>query len=280
LGALLANCGRRRPEEQHRGSGGVAEEGRVMKLLRSMVVEALLVAVLSSVASAGISCEQETSMPASERVPASVSRGVWHISGSKVRMETTKAPTDKGPLGIVINRWDLGKVYFINPEKLVAIEASIPLDEIKEMQEKAKLRVEVTKTAETRKIGEYMCTRYDLTVKEKTAHYWVTSVGDLGPELDTFWERMTPAGAKVAEEAKKDMANPFLILYESDPRPNGTMTFTFSKIKKLEIPDSMFEVPAGYSTIAMPRTSSELRKQMQELEPGLPLPKKGMEGQP
>jgi hypothetical protein len=244
------------------------------------MAEASLVAVLSSVASAGISCEQEIKIPASEWLPASVSRGVWYISGSKIRVETTKNPTDKGPLGSMIYRWDLGKLYVINPEKLVALEAPIPMDAIKEAQEKARAQVKVTKTAETRKVGEYMCTRYDLTGKERTYHYWVTSVGDLGPELDAFWEHVDPVAAKVAEEAKKDMANPFLVLYESDPKQGGKMTFTFSNLKKLDIAESMFEVPSGYSTIPMPRTSSELHKQMQELEPGLPLPKRGKEAQP
>ena len=81
---------------------------------------------------------------------------------------------------------------------------------------------------------------------------------------------------------KKEMANPFpmVIVYESHLPTGGKMTHTLGNIRKLDIPDSMFEVPEGYRVMPMPRTSSELRKKMEELEPDLPLPKKTEERQP
>ncbi len=213
-----------------------------------LVTAALLLGLAAPAAQAGIRYEQEvktpTQTPAQGGAPPQTVKNVWYVSGSKARVESTSL---KQTL-IILHHFDLGKMILINPEEAFVNVAPLPA---LGGEAQPRVRVKVTKTDETKKIGSYNCRRYDMTfqgmpgmpAESVTHHYWMTTDLGLGDEYEEFWKAQTRLqDPKLLKEFEK--LEGFPILTEMTG-PTGETTITVSKVEKQEIPDSMFEIPAS-----------------------------------
>jgi len=112
----------------------------------------LLVPLLATSAFAGIYYEAEGGPVPAGTPPLKV---VYYISGIKMRSE---GQASDGPR-VVIARLDEAKRYHVRPQSKVYWESTIHK---LSPQEDAQVQVSVTKTDETKRIGPYNCTRYDV----------------------------------------------------------------------------------------------------------------------
>jgi hypothetical protein len=216
-----------------------------MNVKQSLKLAVLLVPLLASASFAGIYYEQEM------KVPGQTVKTVYYISGSKMRTETQAM----GANAITILRPDQGKSYTLLPDNKMYME--MPIAKLSPEAE-AQLQVTVTKTAETKKIGDYNCTRYDITSKGMpgmppqgtTAQWWVTTDVDVLDEYAKFTEaQFRSQSTKQATEMAKLKGFPIQMVMDT---PMGPATTTVTTVKKQDVPDSMFEVPADYTKMTMP----------------------------
>jgi len=203
-----------------------------------------MVLVMCAGVQAGIYYEQEMKMPAQPGMPAGVSKQVVYMSGPKMRIEGTTMGTE----AILILRHDKGIVYQLMPAQKVCMEMPIPKPPAQPAGQEP--TVTVTKTAETKKIGKYTCTRYDAAVSGRTFRFWMTEDVDLGSEMANYWQTTTRGESpKVGQEMAKVKGFPIRM---EMPSPQGTIVSTVTTVKKQDVPDSMFEVPEGYQKMSMP----------------------------
>jgi len=216
-----------------------------MNVKQSLRLAVLLVLVLATTSFAGIYYEQEL------KTATQTMKTVCYISGSKMRVEMQGT----GGNAVSIQRFDQGKVYNLMAENKMYMEMPIPKPG---PEVEAQLQVTVTKTDETKKIGNYNCTRYDVTVKGAprtppegmTTQYWTTTDVDVADEFAKFADAQTRSqSAKQATEMAKMKGFPIQVEVTT---PAGKMTMTVTTVKKQDVPDSMFEVPADYQKMAMP----------------------------
>lgn len=214
-----------------------------MRLTHLMKLTMLTVLLLCSGLYAGIYYEQEMTLPAQGPMPGGTTKMVCYISGPKVRMDTTV----HGLQNIVIQRFDKDVLYTLMPAQKMFMEMQMPkLDP----QQEARTQVTVTKTEETKKIGKYTCTRYDVAVDGQAITYWMTADVDLGDELGNLWQAARRLqSTKLAQ--KLTQIKGFPIVTEAKT-PQGNVTVVVSTVKKQDVPDSMFEVPADYQKMPMP----------------------------
>jgi len=216
-------------------------EGWVMTRFRLELLGWLLVLVLCSGARGGLYYEQECSVSRRLGAPGKTVKQVCYVSGATVRTEVQA----EGGTSTVIYRWDLGRMYHVMPQEKAAVEGPLLMRDLR-----ADARVDVTKTGETRKIGQYTCTRHDAAFQGRTIHFWLTTELDLGPALSGFWGALGMAAVEpqVADELAKTAACPIMIGRSSS---EGTATTNIAAVKVQAIPDSMVEVPEGYRTMSV-----------------------------
>jgi len=216
-----------------------------MNVKQSLRLAVLLVPVLATWAFAGIYYEQEMQGGAQTAKMAS------YISGAKMRVEIL----GEGANAISIQRYDQGKIYQLAPQNKMYME--MPVTKLGSQIED-QLQVTVTKSDETKKIGNYNCTRYDLTVKGVpgmpadgvTTQYWVTTDVDVLDEYTKFSDTQGHSeSAKLGDAMAKIKGFPIQI---ERTTPMGKVTMTVTTVKKQDVPDSMFEVPADYQKMTMP----------------------------
>jgi hypothetical protein len=216
-----------------------------MNVKQSLRLAVLLVPLLATASFAGIYYEQEL------KTPTQTLKTVCYISGSKMRVEM------QGPGGNAVNiqRFDQGKLYNLMPENKMYMEMPIPKPG---PQVEEQLQVTVTKTAETKKIGNYNCTRYDVTVKGApnlppegvTTQYWTSTDVEVADEFAKFADAQARTqSTKQATEMAKVKGFPIMV---ETTTPGGKMTMTVTTVKKQDVPDSMFEVPADFQKMVMP----------------------------
>jgi hypothetical protein len=216
-----------------------------MNVKQSLRLAVLLVLVLATTSFAGIYYEQEL------KAATQTMKAVCYISGAKMR---TEAQSPAGTL-IVILRFDQGKMYHLTPQNKMAMEMPVPKvgPEVEEQ-----LQATLTKTDETKKIGTYNCTRYDLTTKGipnlppegATTQFWMTTDADVVDEYAKFLEAQSSSQPrKLATEMAKLKGFPMQQVIVS---PMGQTTITVTTLKKQDVPDSMFEVPADYQKMTAP----------------------------
>ena len=211
----------------------------------SLGLAVLLVPLLATAAFAGIYYEEEV------KSGAQATKLVFYISGAKARIEMRR----QGTAGVMIQRFDQGKIYQLTPQNKMYLERAIP--ELTPEQE-AQVQVTVTKTEETKRIGNYNCTRYEVTIKGfanmppegVTVQQWMTSDADVADEFEKFsYAENRALSAKVATQLAKLEGFPMEVVTTT---PSGSTTATVTTVKKQDIPDSMFEVPADYQKVTMP----------------------------
>ncbi len=194
---------------------------------------------------AGVYYEAEENRQGPRGKVGLVIKRTCYVSGAKARIENTT------PFGsdVVILRFDTGMRYNLRPRHKDCMTQELPKPD-------PRVRVTVTKTEETKKIGPYTCTRYDATVDGRTIRYWMTTEVKLGEEGATFWRSLAPLQpTKLVEEMARSDAFPILVEISS---PQGTVVTTITTVKKQDIPDSMFGVPTDYQVF--PKTTTSGRR--------------------
>jgi len=230
-----------------------------MRTVRLMTCAVLAVLVMCVGVHAGIYLEQEVKMPAGSGMPAAVVKQACYISESKMRVESDVM----GVKGITIQRRDKGVISQLMPAQKIWMEMPIPKQA--ERPPAQQLQVTVTKTDETAKIGQWTCSRYDVTVvspaaagqgpqpgaaNSQSSKYWVTEEVDLGDEMPNYWKTTTMAArSELGQQLSKMKGFPIRMEMLS---PRGAVVVTVITVKKRDIPDSMFEVPEGYQKMSMP----------------------------
>ena len=215
-----------------------------MRAVRLMTCAVLAVLVMCVGVHAGIYLEQEIKIPAGPGMPAAVVKQVCYISESKMRVENVVM----GVESILIQRQDKGVVYQLSPAQKVFMEMPIPKPPARPADQQ--VQVTVTKTEETAKIGEWNCSRYDVTVDGQLFKYWMTEEVDLGNEMANYWKTTTMAAApEVGQELSKMKG---LLIRTEMVSPQGAVVVTVTAVKKQAVPDSMFEVPEDYQKMSMP----------------------------
>ena len=192
-------------------------------------------------------CEEGMPAPGAPRVTFK-----WYVSGAKVRIEGPPSPLGRakmpdevplspGEVTTSILRWDAGVFYALAPHRMMYLEDKLAP---REPETATPVQVTATKSSETEQIGPYNCVRYDLAPKGETEsfRYWVTSEVDLGVEMSPAWQ-MARVFPPLAEAVGKLPGFP--IRWEMRT-PDGMVVTTITTIRKEDIADSLFEVPAGY----------------------------------
>lgn len=216
-----------------------------MRSIGFVVAVGLAAVVLSAEVHAGLYFEQEVKTPAQPGMPATVSKQVCYLSGPKMRIETTTM----GMTSIVIQRHDLGKTYNLMPQNKIYMEMQIPKPPTGPSAPPPP-KVTVTKTEETKKVGKYLCTRYDVTIGSEVYRFWMTEEVDVNSELTDYWRGiMRSDSPQVAREMAKIKGFPMVIEMSVGGK---VATATVTKVEKRDIPDSLFEVPADYRPMPMP----------------------------
>ncbi|MCK4299444.1 MAG: DUF4412 domain-containing protein, partial [Planctomycetes bacterium] len=126
-------------------------------------------------------------------------------------------------------------------------------------------RVSVTKTDQIKTIGGYRCIRYDAVADGRTIRCWMATDVQLGEEVATYWQagtRLYPPA--VTRELAKLPGFPIRIEVHS---PRVVYAVTVTRLKKQEVPASLFEVPADYQpafTIRMPPEQTPEKESKEE----------------
>lgn len=220
-----------------------------MRSSHPLVCAVLMVLVMCAGVHAGIYYEQEMKMPAQPGMPTVVSKQVVYISGLKMRIEGTTMGTKV----IAIQRHDKGMTYQLMPDRKVCMEMPIPKPPAQPAGQEP--TVTVTKTEETARIGKWNCSRYDVTVDGQLFKYWMTEDVDLGSEIANYWRTTTRNEGDKIKGQEMSKVKGFPVRMEM-PSPQGTIVLTVTTVKKQDIPDSMFEVPADYRKMSMPMPMS------------------------
>lgn len=206
-------------------------------MLRTAWAVGVLVVVCPGTLRAGLYYEQEVWIPPSQGRPAQTIKVVGYISGRKVRAETRSEPGRR----ITITRLDDGVVCLLVPEKKVYVAMPIPGREQKDV---SALHLRVTKTEQTRVIRSFRCTRYDVETDRYRLRCWMTTDVDVGPETATYWQagsRLYPVA--LTRELAKLPGFPVRIELQA---PRAALTITVTAVRKQEVPEDLFEVPADY----------------------------------
>ncbi len=204
----------------------------------TFVLAVVCVALAASSSWAGIYYEQEIKMPGA----MGTGKAVCYVSGPKMRMDSTM----QGMQTIVIQRFDTGMVYNLLPAQKMCMETRIPK---LNPQQDAQIQVAVRATGETKKVGQYNCTRYDITLSGQTVQYWMTTDVNLGDEVADLWQGAKVQSSKLAQELSKLKGFPIMTVVAT---PQGDMTVTVTTVKKQDVADEKFEVPEGYQKMPAP----------------------------
>jgi hypothetical protein len=225
---------------------------------KSLRLAVLLVLVLATPSFAGIYYEQEITIPGRITMPEGFAKVVYvYISGAKMRDE----PQGQGVRGPTIVRYDQSRMYYLVTNNKTYME--IPIQK-RTPEEEAQIKVTVTKTNETKKIGNYNCTRYEVTTKGlegvppegMTTQCWMTTDVDVVEEYGKLADAHNRnQSGKLAAEMAKVKGFPMQVVMTT-PDGKEYMTTTVTTVKKQDIPDSMFEVPADYTKMPMPEAAA------------------------
>ncbi|EXJ15549.1 DUF4412 domain-containing protein [Imhoffiella purpurea] len=154
---------------------------------------------------------------------------------------------------------DTAKQYYQIDLKSMMEGMSQPgMEQMRAMMEQTRIKVE--KTGETRKIGDWDCTKYEVTktgMMEIQQEIWATT--DVDIDLDRYTEMMSmsgPDGLLGDSEAAKSMRaemekiEGYPILTKTKMQMMGSNMESESEvtvIRKESVPESMFEIPSDYT---------------------------------
>lgn len=178
--------------------------------------------------------------------PARITKHVGYISGTNARSESR---SEESP-NVLLTYLDAGLVRLLVADRKVYVEMPLPGTD---PDREAPFQVSVTKTDQTKTIGGYRCTGFDAATDGRTIRCWMATDVQLGEEVATYWQagtRLYPPA--VTRELAKLPGFPICIEVSA---PQVVYAVTVTRLKKQEVPASLFEVPADYQpafTIRMP----------------------------
>lgn len=194
--------------------------------------------------------------------PMTMDQKMW-VSGNKMKMEMSGGAMPG--MGKMIMRGDLQKMYMIDDAQRSYME--MPLDQMTQMAMPMmqQMQVDVQKTGEKRKIGEWNCEQYIITATGGTEQMPMKLKLDLWVTDQVKYDE---AAKQQMQEAvnKSPMMKPLMDkMKDIDGLPiEQTMEMnmmgqvmtsksTVTTVRQGPIPASTFELPAGYAKQAMPQ---------------------------
>jgi hypothetical protein len=187
---------------------------------------------------ADFSYEQELYTPGSGGEPPRTTRILGFISGLKVRAEdhSSKIPN------VILTRLDQGVIRVVDPTKRAYVEMPVP--GMKEEQAQP-FPVTVNRTSQTKKIGPYQCTRFDVRLSASTLNLWLSTDIELpGDDVSTYWQagtRLYPV--TLTRQLAKLPGFPVRVEVVSQ---GVSVVTTVTAVAKQEVPAFFFEVPHDY----------------------------------
>jgi Domain of unknown function (DUF4412) len=180
------------------------------------------------------------------------------IKGEKARMDIP-SPVG-GNMTILMDLANDQMATLVHAQKMVMKMKMADAKKAAEEQQK-KSGVDVTKveqpkaTGQKEKIGEWNCEIYDVNFGGMTGKMWVTK--DF-PNYKSIMEQMnkinSAASMGMGMDPSKFQLDGMTVKTEM-AAPFGKMTSTLVKVTEGAVPDSEFEVPAGYKEMSVPGLS-------------------------
>jgi hypothetical protein len=212
-----------------------------MRLALSVFSSLLVVAQL---ASAGLVIVQEADHLGPD---AGRTRMTLNISGERARIDVGDQ------LSSIVDLKSGNVTSLMHPQK---IAMQLPKEALAAIREKAAEKTEkpdLEPTGKKETINGYACTEYAGTLQGLAVTYWVTN--DV-PDQKAILDQMAKlAGSsdifKGALASGADFPG-FPIRTTVTSPQLGTSTMTVISIRKADLPDSEFEIPAGYQTLKSP----------------------------
>jgi len=208
--------------------------------------------------------EQNVEMPAmAGQPPTQMLVKIW-FTPDKMRIDQ--------PLGggtTVIMRTDLGKMWIINNASKTYMDRS--LEDAKSAAASAaammggdKMQVEVKPTGATKKIGDWNCQEYDLSVKGGTPlsmRIWATPDVTIDPQLYAKMSEAMGSNPMMTSLTDKIKSIPGYPIQSIMTMTMGGQelqsTSTIQKISQEKIDPSVFELPAGYTKVEAPAAAQQ-----------------------
>jgi hypothetical protein len=187
---------------------------------------------------ADFSYEQELYTPAGQGEPPRTTRILGFISGLKARAEdhSSKVPN------VILTRLDQGVIRLVDLPKKAYIEMPIP--GMKEEQAQP-FPVTATRTTQSKKIGPYQCTRFEVRLAASTLNLWLSTDIDLpSDDVSTYWQagtRLYPV--TLTRQLAKLPGFPVRVEVVSQ---GVSVVTTVTGVTKQEVPAFLFEVPLDF----------------------------------
>lgn len=198
------------------------------RIVKSVTLVSLIVAI------SGISYAAEFSADFIRKTPKATINGKLFIQDGKLRQETNLS----GAKQVVITRSDKKVVWVLNPEKKQYIEIPINTDTISQSAnwEKRAKELPNVKQLGQETVNGFKCDKYQVT-------------GEKGTVEKTVW-----VSKKLDREVKSD-----------GKTPQGSLHTELKNIAQRKLPQSLFEIPKGYTKAEKPA-----RKELKEAVPTAP----------
>lgn len=237
---------------------------RERKGVLGVVVLGLAVLVCASLAAEDLYIEQAMQMTGVPgQGPMTMNQKMW-VSGNKMKMEMSGGQMMAG-MGKVIMRGDQQKVYMINDAQRTYME--MPLSQMTgmAMPMMQQMQVDVQKTGQKRKIGQWDCEQYIITATGGTEQMplkmkldlWVTDqvkYDEAAKQQMQEAVNKNPMMKPLMDKMKDIDGLPIEQTIEMNMMGNVMTTkMNVTTVRQAPIPASTFELPAGYTKQAMPQ---------------------------
>ena len=178
----------------------------------------LLTALVCMLAVSGLAMAAEFSADLIQKKDDEIMKGKFYVKGNKMRMEF-------GEEAITIMDTDSGKTCILQPEEKMYMEMpGMEATATSAQSDEELAKIATKKHVGTEKINGYQCDKYLITYHDK-------SMG------------------KMTQWYAKKLNYPIKMVYDS---PEGEMVTEYKNIKEGGVNDSMFEIPRGYTKMAIP----------------------------
>jgi len=170
----------------------------------------------------------------------------YYVKGDQARFDVRSA---RGEANMLFDKAD-NKIYMIMPEMKMYME--FPMDfmndnSINDKMEKETEKIE--KTGEMKTINGYSCEKWIINEDNGSTEAWMTK------ELGSFMFFDSPMGKKSESSWQKDIEGtgyfPMLVVQKNN-EGQEISKFNVLSVVKMNLEDSFFKVPDGYSQMKMP----------------------------
>jgi len=150
-------------------------------------------------------------------------KGKVYIKGNKIRQEMVK----EGEKGVIIIRMDKGVMWNLMPEEKIYMEMPGMGDVVSDPEYEKKLdQLAKRKYLGKERVSGYVCKKYEYIYHDKS----------MGTLIQWFSEKLN-----------------YPIKTKTKGQPGGMdMLIEYKNIKEKRLPDSLFEIPPGYTKMSIP----------------------------